>query len=71
LQEIAKENNGTKSEKDSVVKEHNDGNNNSSDDGFDNNCNKHNDKNKEFDRSTTQEKKAVFLRFSKYLVKYL
>lgn len=37
LQEIAKENNGTKSEKDSVAKEHDDGNNNSSDDGFDNN----------------------------------
>ena len=57
LQEIAKENNGTKNEKDSVVKEYNDGNNNRSDDGFDNNCNKHNDKNKEFDRSTTLDQK--------------
>ena len=57
LQEIAKEKNGTKNEKDSVVKEYNDGNNNRSDDGFDNNCNKHNDKNKEFDRSTTLDQK--------------
>ena len=50
LQETAKENNDTKKEKDSVVDEHNDDADDSDDDNIDADCNKHNDKNEEFER---------------------
>ena len=50
VQETAKENNDTKKEKDSVVDEHNDDADDSDDDNIDADCNKHNDKNEEFER---------------------